>query len=97
MHVVQANLLRVPEGCAHRDVLELWRSLVDIAEIAAAGGTRVTVLQASDRAERMLLDALPAAERARFIKSLATIAEAAVKLEQNGDARLRRKVRRKPR
>jgi DNA-binding MarR family transcriptional regulator len=52
---------------------------------------------ASDRAERALLDALPAAERARFIKSLATIAEAALKLEQNGDARLRRKVRRRPR
>lgn len=52
---------------------------------------------ASDRAERMLLDALPAAERARFVKSLATIAEAALKMEQNGDARLRRKIRRKPR
>lgn len=54
MHVVQANLLRVPEGCAHGDVLARWRSLVDIAEIAAAGGTRVTVLQASDRAERIV-------------------------------------------
>ena len=52
---------------------------------------------ASDRAERALLDALPASERARFVKSLATIAEAAVQLEQNGENRLRRKVRRRPR
>jgi glycosyltransferase involved in cell wall biosynthesis len=50
LHVVQANLLRAPAGCAHADVLDRWHSVVDIAEITAAGGTRVTVVQASDRA-----------------------------------------------
>jgi len=52
---------------------------------------------ASDRAERALLDALPAGERVRFVKSLATIAEAASLLEQNAEARSRRKVRRRSR
>ncbi|HTO40769.1 MAG TPA: MarR family transcriptional regulator [Rhizomicrobium sp.] len=52
---------------------------------------------ASDRAERALLDALPAAERARFVKSLAAIAEAASLMEQNGEQRVRRKVRRRTR
>lgn len=54
MHVVQANLLPVPERLAHAEVLEQWPSLVDIAEIAAAGGVRVTVLQASRREDRIL-------------------------------------------
>jgi glycosyltransferase involved in cell wall biosynthesis len=53
LHVVQANLLRVPAGSTHAEILDRWHSLVDIAEIAAAGGTRVTVVQASDRAERI--------------------------------------------
>ena len=53
MHVIQANLLRAPAGCAHADVLDRWHSVVDIAEIAAAGGARVTVVQASDRAGRI--------------------------------------------
>jgi DNA-binding MarR family transcriptional regulator len=47
---------------------------------------------ASDRAERALLDALPAAERARFIKSLYTIAAAAETLIANGHDRPRRKL-----
>lgn len=53
MHVVQANLLPVPEGLAHGDVLERWHSLVDIAEIAASGGVRVSVVQAARRADRI--------------------------------------------
>jgi len=53
---------------------------------------------ASDRAERALLDALPAAERARFVKSLYTIASAAETLIANGHDRPRRKlIRRAPR
>lgn len=51
---------------------------------------------ASDRAERALLDALPAAERARFIKSLYTIATAAETLIANGHDKPRRKLIRRP-
>jgi glycosyltransferase involved in cell wall biosynthesis len=54
LHVVQANLLTVPQGLAHEDVLERWHSLVDIAEIAASGGVRVSVVQAARRADRIL-------------------------------------------
>lgn len=49
MHVAHANFLQVPEGRAHGDVLEQWHSLVDIAEIAASSGVRVSVLQAARR------------------------------------------------
>jgi DNA-binding MarR family transcriptional regulator len=51
---------------------------------------------ASDRAERRLLDALPAAERARFVKSLYTIASAAETLIGNGHDKPRRKLIRRP-
>src|ERR1700754_3075271 len=51
---------------------------------------------ASDRAERALLDALPAAERARFVKSLYTIAAAAETLIANGHDKPRRKLVRRP-
>lgn len=54
MHAVQANLLPVPDGLAHEDVLERWHSLVDIAEIAASGGVRVSVVQAARRADRIV-------------------------------------------
>lgn len=54
MHVVQANLLPVPEGRAHADILEQWHSLVDIAEIAAGSGVRVTVVQAAARDQSMM-------------------------------------------
>jgi DNA-binding MarR family transcriptional regulator len=52
---------------------------------------------ASDRAERALLDVLPAAERGRFVKSLAMIASAAESLIANGAERPRRKLIRRPR
>ncbi|HWA30869.1 MAG TPA: MarR family transcriptional regulator [Rhizomicrobium sp.] len=51
---------------------------------------------ASDRAERALLEALPAAERGRFVKSLAIIASAAETLT-NGADKPRRKLIRRPR
>lgn len=47
---------------------------------------------AADRAERALLDALPAAERTRFLKSLAAIAAAAEALTEAGPFRPRRKL-----
>ena len=53
---------------------------------------------ASNRAERALLDALPATERARFIKSLYTIAAAAETIMRDGmDKPRRRLIRRQPR
>jgi len=52
---------------------------------------------ASDRAERQLLEALPAAERMRFVKSLATIASSAEALIANGHDKPRRKLVRRPR
>lgn len=54
MHVVQANILPAPEAWAHADVLERWPSLVDIAEIAASGGVRVSVIQAARRQDRIV-------------------------------------------
>lgn len=54
LHVVQANILPAPEGWAHAEVLERWHSLVDIAEIAANGGVRVSVIQAARRRDRIL-------------------------------------------
>ncbi|HEY5347306.1 MAG TPA: MarR family transcriptional regulator [Rhizomicrobium sp.] len=45
---------------------------------------------AADRAERALLDTLPPAERAKFIKALAQIATAADAQESNGAARPRK-------
>lgn len=58
MHVVQANLLPVPDGMAHADVFERWPSLADIAGIAASGGVRVTVVQASLHEERIVRDGI---------------------------------------
>jgi len=46
---------------------------------------------AAERAERALLEALPAVERQRFMKYLATIASAADAFLHNGGARLQRK------
>lgn len=52
---------------------------------------------AADRAERAFLEALPAAERGRFVKSLATLATAAESLIASGADRPRRKLARRPR
>jgi glycosyltransferase involved in cell wall biosynthesis len=49
LHVAQINFLPVPEGRAHTDILEQWHSLVDIAEVAASAGTRISVIQAAAR------------------------------------------------
>jgi DNA-binding MarR family transcriptional regulator len=50
---------------------------------------------AADRAEKALLDALPPAERTRFIKSLAQIAAAHEAFAANGSARPLARLRRK--
>ncbi|MDE2184247.1 MAG: winged helix-turn-helix transcriptional regulator [Alphaproteobacteria bacterium] len=50
---------------------------------------------AADRAEKLLLESLPQAERARFIKSLAAIATAGEAFATNGSPKMRGKVRRR--
>ncbi len=52
---------------------------------------------AAERAERALLEVLPASERAKFIKSLAQIASAADALAANGSAKPPRKGGRRKR
>jgi len=52
---------------------------------------------AADRAEKALLDTLPAAERIRFVKLLATIASAGEALAAESPDRPRRKPARRPR
>ena len=49
LHVAQINFLQAPEDLAPIQVLEQWHSLVDIAEVAASSGTRVSVIQAAAR------------------------------------------------
>lgn len=49
MHVAQINFLAPPRDQDHAETLERWHSLVDIAEIAASGGLRVSVVQAAWR------------------------------------------------
>ncbi|MEI7036687.1 glycosyltransferase family 4 protein [Fulvimonas yonginensis] len=52
-HVAQIGFLPAPADWTGAQVLERWPSLADIAEAAAAGGTRVSVVQAAARAERL--------------------------------------------
>jgi DNA-binding MarR family transcriptional regulator len=64
--------------------------------ISAAGRKALrSASTAADRAERALLDPLPASERQRFVKSLSIIAAAAAQLEADGGSQLRRKTRRR--
>lgn len=53
MHVAQLNFLPAPAGLAPAEVLQRWHSLADIAEVAASAGTRVSVVQAAAREERV--------------------------------------------
>lgn len=53
LHVAQINFLPAPAGLPHEQVLERWHSLVDIAEVAASGGTRVSVVQAATHDDRL--------------------------------------------
>ena len=53
LHVAQLNFLPAPAGLAPAEVLERWHSLADIAEAAASAGTRVSVIQAATREERV--------------------------------------------
>jgi DNA-binding MarR family transcriptional regulator len=65
----------------------------------SAGGRKAlrSARLAAERAERALLEALPASERPKFVKSLAQIAAAADELATNGGAKPQRKGARRKR
>ncbi len=47
LHVAQLNFLPASADLAPSQVLEQWHSLVDIADVVASSGTRVSVIQAA--------------------------------------------------
>jgi glycosyltransferase involved in cell wall biosynthesis len=53
LHVIQISFFRDPEERPPSQLLHAWPSLVDVAEAAHAGGTRVTVVQASSHSESL--------------------------------------------
>ena len=53
LHVVQISFFRDAEERLPSQLLQAWPSLVDIAEAACAGETRVTVVQASSHSARL--------------------------------------------
>lgn len=53
LHVIQISFFRDPEERRPAQLLEAWPSLVDVAEAACAGGTQVTVVQASAHSEHL--------------------------------------------
>ncbi|WP_108470977.1 glycosyltransferase family 4 protein [Rhodanobacter thiooxydans] len=73
MHVAQLNFLPAPAGLAPAAVLERWHSLADIAEAVASAGTRVSVIQAAAREERIMRDGID--YHFVDIRGLATAAE----------------------
>lgn len=53
MHVAQINFPLAPSDCTSEQLFERWPSLADIPEAAASAGTRVSVIQAAAREERV--------------------------------------------
>jgi glycosyltransferase involved in cell wall biosynthesis len=53
MHAVQVNLVSPPDGCSPMELFERWPSLPDVAELIAATGVRVSVIQAASRTQRI--------------------------------------------
>ena len=51
LHVVQISFFRDPQERLPAQLLDAWPSLVDVAEAACSGGTRVTVVQASSHSQ----------------------------------------------
>jgi glycosyltransferase involved in cell wall biosynthesis len=47
LHVAQINFLAAPSDCPPARLVERWPSLADIPEAAAAGGVRVSLIQAA--------------------------------------------------
>lgn len=55
LHVVQLSFFNDPQAREPQELLSAWPSLVDIAECAAHGGTRVSVVQSSTHSDRIEL------------------------------------------
>jgi glycosyltransferase involved in cell wall biosynthesis len=53
LHVAQVSFFRDPEERLPTQLLQSWPTLVDVAEAARVGATRVTVVQASSHSERL--------------------------------------------
>jgi glycosyltransferase involved in cell wall biosynthesis len=53
LHTIQISFFKDPEERLPAQLLQAWATLVDVAEAACAGGTRVTVVQASSHSERL--------------------------------------------
>jgi glycosyltransferase involved in cell wall biosynthesis len=54
LHVAQISFFSDPEGRSPARLLEAWPTLVDVAEAAGRSGIRVSVVQASSHAERLV-------------------------------------------
>jgi glycosyltransferase involved in cell wall biosynthesis len=53
LHVIQISFFSDPEERSPAQLLDLWPSLVDVAEAACRAGIRVSVVQASTHSERL--------------------------------------------
>jgi DNA-binding MarR family transcriptional regulator len=92
----RSTLAEMVRRMRERGLLSRERTEEDMRANAVAitqGGRKAlkSARAAAERAERMFLEALPAPERPRFVKLLATIAAAGDGLAENGAARPRRK------
>jgi glycosyltransferase involved in cell wall biosynthesis len=52
-HVVQISFFNDPQGRSAAQLLNEWPTLVDVAEAASQSGSKVSVVQASSRSERL--------------------------------------------
>jgi DNA-binding MarR family transcriptional regulator len=97
----RSTLAEMARRMVDRDLLSRERTEEDqranAVAITASGRKALRSARlAADRAERVLLDPLPASDRAKFVKLLAQIAAAAEVYAANGQAKPRRKpVRRR--
>jgi DNA-binding MarR family transcriptional regulator len=92
----RSTLAEMVRRMRERGLLSRERTEEDMRANAVAitqGGRKAlkSARLAAERAERMFLEALPAPERPRFVKLLATIAAASDNLDETSAARARRK------
>jgi DNA-binding MarR family transcriptional regulator len=92
----RSTLAEMVRRMRERGLLSRERTEEDMRANAVAitqGGRKAlkSARAAAERAERMFLEALPAPERSRFVKLLATIAAAGDSLDETAAARGRRK------
>ena len=59
LHVVHLSFYNDPQGRKPQELLQAWPSLIDIAECAARGGMRVSVVQAAAHSERIDVNGIP--------------------------------------